>query len=116
LLFNYTVRHIVLTSMLTWRGWSEKPAWFWKPFTASSLGIAAAGALFWPYLGGDRVYEAVFGASFFTPTPPHLEGHGAGLAYTTLCYIVWSLALLPHTLVRIGALVYSRVVSHRGEP
>jgi hypothetical protein len=105
-LFGYFGRQILLTTMLTWRGWSLKPARFWRPFTVVSLLIAAVAALFWPALGGDALYEKVFGASFFAPTPPHTVAQIGPVVYVMLCYIVWSLALLPHTLVRVGTLLY----------
>ena len=114
-LSNYLVRNLALTTMLTWRGWSEKPAWLWRPFTILTLVVAATAALFWPYLGGSRLYEAVFGGSYFLPTPPHLESHGLTLTYATLCYIVWSLVLLPHTLARLGVLIYRHLTTPRNE-
>ena len=106
-LFNYFVRQVVLTTMLTWRGWSLKPASFWRPFTIASLVVAAVASLSWPVLGGDGLYQAVFGASYFDTTNPHVNAQGGPLVYATLCYIVWSLALLPHTLVRMGTLIYA---------
>jgi hypothetical protein len=106
MLFGYIGRHVLLTTMLTWRGWSQTPAWFWRPFTIASLLAAAVAALFWPALGGDHLYVAVLGASYFGPTPPHQEIQIGPLVYVTLCYIVWSVALLPHTFIRIGCLIY----------
>ena len=99
-LFGYIGRQLVLTTMLTWRGWSQKPAWFWRPFTIASLFAAAVAALFWPVLGGNRLDQAVYGDS---------------LVYATLSYIVWSIALLPHTLVCVGSLIYSHFKDQKGQ-
>jgi hypothetical protein len=116
-LFGPIGRHLALTTISTWRGWTEKPRWFWRTFTAASLIVAAIAGSCWPMVGGNGLYKAVFGESFFTQTP---QQRGTGIefpfVYVTLCYIFWSLALLPHTLVRIGWLIVRRHESQREEP
>jgi hypothetical protein len=117
-LFGPIGRHLVMITLMTWRGWSEKPAWIWKPFTIASLLVAAIEGTCWPMLGGDGLYKSVFGESFFRPTPETREiGFAFPLTYAAISYTIWSLAILPHTLVRIGWLLVHRIRSRRsGRP
>jgi hypothetical protein len=89
-------RHLALTTLGTCRGWGMQPARFWRPFTIVSLVLAAVAAVFWPYLG-PGLYECM--------SP---ETIGSDLVYLTVCYIAWSLALVPHNIVRILALIQER--------
>jgi hypothetical protein len=121
-MFGPIGRHLMMTTLLTWRGWWEKPAWFWKPITAGSLLVAAFVGSCWPMLGGDGLYQAVFGESFFTPAPtrppvrapapqPRETASIFLFTYAAISYTFWSLALVPHTLVRIGWLLVQRIRS-----
>ena len=113
-LFGPIGRHLAMTTILTWRGWSENPTWFWRPFTAASLVVAVLVGSCWPMFGGNGIYKAVFGESFITPYPqPPGSDFEFSFAYMTIGYIFWSLAILPHTLVRIGWLVVRRSQSRR---
>jgi hypothetical protein len=113
-LFNYLIRQFVLTGMQTWSGWSKQPDWFWRPFTVGTLFAAALGALFWPWLGGDLLFESIFGVPIFSPIPG-LTGSEPPFFYLTISYIVWSALLLPHTLVRLGFLICTRLGEERSE-
>ena len=63
-LFGPIVRQLMMTILLTWRGWEEKPAWFWRPFTIASLVVAAIAGSCWPMLGGNGIDTSLFGNSF----------------------------------------------------
>lgn len=97
MLFGPFGRHFTLMTLwTTWRGWSMRPAWFWRPFTIVSLALAATAALFWPYLQ-PGLYQSMRQGAI-----------GSDLAYVTVCYIAWSLALVPHNIVRLLALIHER--------
>src|SRR5262245_52946080 len=89
-LSSYFGRQIAMTTILTWRGWSEKPAWLWRPFTIVSLWVAVIAASCWPFLFRNHLYESIFGESFFTPTPQAVNRPEYALVYVTVCYIFWS--------------------------
>jgi hypothetical protein len=96
MLFGPIGRYLALATMGTLRGWSMQPAKFWRPFTVVSLVLAASAALFWPYLE-PGLYEEISG-----------EMTALGSGYLIVGYIVWSLVLVPHNIVRILQLIQER--------
>jgi hypothetical protein len=73
-----------------------QPAKFWRPLTVISLVVAALAAVFWPYFE-PGVYQAISESEI-----------GSGFGYITVCYVFWSLALVPHNIVRILQLIQER--------
>jgi hypothetical protein len=96
LFFGPFGRAFALTTLGTSRGWWMQPTRGWRPFTILSLVLAAAAAVLWPYLAPGLFESLIQGAI------------GSDLAYVTVCYIAWSLALVPHNVVRILVLIRER--------
>lgn len=53
----------LITITGTWRGWSLKPAAFWRPFTPASFLLAASAVFFWSRMAGGWFAGLVFGSS-----------------------------------------------------
>jgi len=95
----------LFTVLTSWRGWSNEPARFWRPFTLGSLVAAASCSVLSITHGQSLVGILVGGKHPNWVNSPEVDL----LLLAATCfgsYVVFCLALLPHTVARLAYAIY----------